>query len=66
MSRLTPGDRRAMPASDFAGPGRSYPVENRAHAVLAKAMADRAVATGRMPVGEKQRIDAKANKELGK
>jgi hypothetical protein len=66
MSRLTSGERRALPAADFAGPGRSYPVENPAHAKLAKAMASRAVSTGRMSSGEAHKIDAKANKELGK
>lgn len=66
MSRLTASDRRDMPKAEFAGPGRSYPVPDHAHAVLAKAMASRAVATGRMPPTEGKKIDAKANKELGK
>lgn len=30
--RLTAADRNALPASDFAGPDRSYPVNDKAHA----------------------------------
>lgn len=39
MSRLTAGERRAMPKSEFAGPGRSYPIPDKSHAVFAKEMA---------------------------
>ena len=32
MARLTTKGRKALPASDFAGPGRSYLDENASHA----------------------------------
>lgn len=32
MAKLTALDRRELPASDFAGPDRSYPVNDRSHA----------------------------------
>jgi hypothetical protein len=39
MSTLTTKERNAMPASEFGGPGRSYPMPDRAHAANAKARA---------------------------
>lgn len=32
MARLTSKARKALPKSDFAGPGRSYPMQDKAHA----------------------------------
>jgi hypothetical protein len=32
MSVLNSKERKALPSSDFALPGRRYPIENRAHA----------------------------------
>ena len=66
MAELTTKARKALPKKDFAGPGRSYPVEDRAHAANAKARASQAVKAGRMSSSEKSKIDAKANKVLGK
>lgn len=39
MSKLTTKQRKALPNSDFAGPDRSYPVENESHARNALARA---------------------------
>lgn len=39
MAKLDAAERKELPKSDFAGPGRSYPVEDRAHAANAKARA---------------------------
>ncbi len=66
MAELTTKARKALPKKDFAGPGRSYPVEDRAHAANAKARASQAVKAGRMSPSEKSKIDAKANKVLKK
>ncbi|MGP8232743.1 MAG: hypothetical protein ACLQL2_08785 [Methylovirgula sp.] len=66
MSKLTSKGRDTLPAKDFAGPGRSYPVEDKAHARNAKARAAQAVKAGRMSTSEAARIDAKADKELHK
>lgn len=65
MSKLSTRARKALPKSAFAGPGRSYPVENRSHAANAKARATQAVKAGRMSPSEKSHIDAKANRVLG-
>lgn len=66
MTKLTTRARKALPAKDFAGPGRSYPVEDKAHARNAKARASGAVKAGRMSKGTEGKIDAKANRKLGK
>jgi uncharacterized protein YdaT len=60
MAKLTSKERSKLPAKDFAGPGRSYPVEDKAHARAAKGFA----AMHNAP--NKAKIDAKADKVLGK
>lgn len=64
MAKLDTAQRKALPKKDFAGPGRSYPVENKSHAVDAKARATQAVNAGRMSKSEEKRIDAKANRVI--
>lgn len=64
MPKLTTARRKKLPASAFAGPGRSYPVEDKAHARNAKARASQAVNAGRMSKSEEGRIDAKADRVL--
>lgn len=66
MAKLTAKTRKALPKAAFAGPGRTYPVPDKSHATAAKARATQAVRAGRMSATEKSRIDAKANKVLGK
>jgi hypothetical protein len=39
MARLTTKQRKMLPATDFAGPDRSYPVEDASHARNALARA---------------------------
>jgi hypothetical protein len=66
MAKLTSGRRNALPASSFAGPDRSYPIPDASHAANAKARASQAVKAGRMSSSTKAKIDARANKKLGK
>jgi hypothetical protein len=66
MAKLSTASRKAMPKSEFAGPDRSYPIPDKSHAANAKARASQALKAGRMSESEKSRIDAKANKKLGK
>ncbi len=66
MSKLTEADRKKIPSGQFAGPDRSYPVPDKSHAANAKARATQAVNAGRMSKAEEEKIDAKANKVLGK
>jgi hypothetical protein len=39
MAKLTTGERNALPATDFAGPDRSFPVNDASHARNALARA---------------------------
>lgn len=66
MAKLSTKSRKKLPASDFAGPGRSYPVEDKAHARAAKSRASAAYNKGTMSKSEENKIDSKANKVLGK
>lgn len=66
MAKLTTKARKALPSSKFAGPNRSYPVNDRSHAANAKARAAQAVKAGRMSKAQERRIDSKANRVLGK
>lgn len=66
MAKLTPAARKDLAPSQFAGPGKSYPVPDKSHAANAKARATQAVKAGRMSSSEKSKIDAKANRVLGR
>lgn len=66
MAKLNAAARKRLPASDFAGPDRSYPVPDKAHAANAKARASQAVNAGRMSPGTESKIDAKADRVMGK
>lgn len=66
MAKLTSGKRNSLPSSKFAGPDRSYPVPDKSHAANAKARASQAVNAGRMSKSTEAKIDAKANRVLGK
>lgn len=64
MAKLSGKARKALPKSEFAGPGRSYPIPDKSHAANAKARAAQAVKAGRMSKAQEARIDAKADKKL--
>jgi hypothetical protein len=66
MAVLTSKARKRLADSSFAGPDRSYPVHDKAHAANAKARASQAVKAGRMSASQKATIDAKANAVLRK
>ena len=59
MAVLTTKARKALPASDFGGPGRSYPMPDKAHARNAKARAAQHASPAL-----KVKIDAKADRIL--
>lgn len=61
MAKLTTKARKALPASDFAGPNRSYPVNDRRHAANAKSRAAQFASPAL-----RKKIDAKANAVLKK
>jgi hypothetical protein len=64
MGVLSTNHRNHLRNSQFAGPNRTYPVPDKAHAANAKARAAQAVKAGRMTQAQEARIDAKANKVL--
>ncbi len=66
MAKLTTKKRNALPKSEFAGPGRSYPVNDKSHAANAKARASQMESAGKISSAEKAKIYNKANKVLGK
>jgi hypothetical protein len=64
MAKLTAARRNRLPKSAFAGPGRSYPVPDRSHAIFAKAMAKRQLKKGDMSRGQYNHIVGQANEKL--
>lgn len=67
MAKLTAGQRKAMPAKEFGQPGKkAYPMPDASHAANAKARASQAVNAGRMSKGTEAKIDAKADRVMGK
>lgn len=56
-----------MAQGEFGLPAsRKYPMPDRRHAANAKARASQQVDAGKLSVSAKHRIDAKANRVLGK
>jgi hypothetical protein len=67
MAKLTSKTRKKLPKSDFGLPGeKKYPMPDKSHAANAKARATQMEEKGRLSPSSKQKIDAKANKILGK
>jgi hypothetical protein len=67
MAELSTEARKHLSTSEFAEPEkRKYPIEDKPHARNAKARAAQAVKAGRMSKAEEKRLDAKADKVLGK
>jgi hypothetical protein len=64
MAKLSKTTRAKLPKADFAGPKRSFPVEDKTHAREALAAAPRAVKAGTITSAQKDRIDDKANTVL--
>lgn len=64
MAELTTKARKKIPTSKFAGPGRTYPVQDRAHAANAKARATQQLAKGNLTPSQNAKIQAAANKVL--
>lgn len=67
MAKITTKARKALSKSEFALPAeRKYPVDTKARAANAKARATQMEERGKLSPSEKKKIDAKANKVLGK
>lgn len=67
MADLSAKARKRLPKSDFGEPGkRAYPMPDRSHAANAKARAAQMEKAGKLSSVAKAKIDAKADKMLGK
>lgn len=67
MGLLTTKRRKSLPSSDFGLPGaRAYPMPDKSHAANAKARASQQYNAGNLSASGKAKIDAKANRKLGK
>jgi len=67
MAKLSAQAKHHLPKSAFGLPGsEKYPMPDRRHAANAKARASQQVAKGNLSESAEKRIDAKANKILGK
>lgn len=65
MGVLFAAKRKAMPAKEFAGPGKSFPVNDATHARLAIGGATRSERAGNISASEASAIKAKARAKLG-
>lgn len=67
MVKLTTAARKKIPTGKFGLPEkRAYPVQDKAHAINAKARATQMVKKGKLSTTDAAKIRAKANKVLGK
>jgi hypothetical protein len=67
MSELTSNKRNKIPKKSFGLPGeRKYPINDKSHAINAKARATQMVRKGKLSEASKEKIDSKANKVIGK
>lgn len=67
MAELTTKKRKKLKDSTFGLPGeRKYPMPDKSHAANAKARATQMVNEGKLSKADKKKIEAKANKVLGK
>ncbi len=67
MAKLTTSKKKSEPKSDFGLPqDRKYPMPDAAHARNAKARASQMEQQGKLSGADKKKIDAKADRILGK
>jgi hypothetical protein len=67
MARLTTKARKRLSKSTFGLPGqKKYPMPDKTHAGNAKARAAQQVKKGNLSKAAEKKIDAKANRILGK
>lgn len=66
MSNLSAAQRKALPSSSFAGPNRSFPIPDKAHAIAAERLVGRSLKAGNISPGQAASIKAKARAKLAK
>lgn len=65
MTKLTAKTRNAIPGKDFAGPDRSYPIEDKSHARNALARASGKPVEGRVRAAVHRKYPDIGSKKLG-
>ena len=67
MAKLNAAKRKKIPKKEFGLPGeRKYPMPDKSHARNAKARASQMENAGKLSASSKAKIDAKADRVLGK
>jgi hypothetical protein len=67
VAKLTKSKKKAEPSQEFGLPEqRKYPMPDASHARNAKARASQMEERGKLSASDKKKIDAKADKVLGK
>lgn len=67
MAKLTAAKRKQIPKKEFGLPGeKKYPMPDKSHARNAKARASEMEHKGKLSSSAKSKIDAKADRILGK
>ena len=64
MAKLTAAARNAIPTSKFAGPGRTFPINDRNHAKAAIIDAPKSVKAGNLSPAAAAKIRARASAML--
>lgn len=65
MAKLTTKERKDLKPSQFAGPDKSYPIPDKAHAANAKARAKDALDAGHISEATYKHIVRMADEKLG-
>ena len=66
MAKLTAKARSKIPAKQFAGPHRSFPIPDRSHAIAAERMVGRAEKAGSITLDQAVKIKARARAKLAR
>lgn len=66
MAKLTSKDRSRMPKSEFLGPGRTFPGNDKGHLRAAISGATRSERAGNISASTAASIKAKARSKLGR
>lgn len=67
MAKLTTKQRKKIPKKEFGLPAeRKYPMNDKSHAINAKARATQMVKKGKLSKADEKKIDRKANKIIKK
>lgn len=64
MARMSTRKRNTLPKRAFAGPGRSFPINDRSHARAAISGASRSFRAGNISKATEKRIQARAKAKL--